>query len=283
MMPISREEFNRLPREEEIFPTMYTDIEIQKTQYMLWRRGCTAAYEYMFVKKIQPTVIGIETDTGRDMHAWMKEFFGRVDYTKLEKLRSFRSAYELFKPMLPTHPILYSYADNFIKFEAAEWERLSNLESPLTYWAPVERELEIRIPKVGFFHHIDRIDRLPTGGLIIIDYKPKIHPTSNREELLFYTIGMMASEKFAEPFTHIGCFGYVTGEAKSWEVKPQALRTVSRHVNEFRTFLHDVRQGKATFTKTESMACQWCWFNDICKPADEAKLIGGDEDASTLE
>jgi len=267
-LPISREEFLKLPKEWDFYPREFTDIVIRKSEYMSWR-NCPKAFEFQYIQGIKPE-IGIEAEIGREAHIWMHDFFDRVDFQELRKIRSFQSAYKLFKQMLPDQPILRSYCDNFIKFEAAEWERLCKTKDPLKYWVPVARELELHVDSVGFIHHVDRIDLLPSGGLIIIEYKPKIRTTAIREELSFYTIGVLASKKFDLPVTHIGCYGYATAEAKSWPVKSKMLHRVAKYVREMRLQIKAYREGKKdVFVKRPSMKCAWCWYNSICQPGGE--------------
>lgn len=268
-MPISRAEWSKLPTEREYYPTELTDIWVRKSGYMSWRR-CPYSFDLHFIQDIEPDVedVAVVAKVGISSHSWFAGFFDDVDYDALKRIRSYRSAYQLFKPMLPDHPILNSYCDNFIQFEASEWERISRSTSdPVKYWAPLWRELELEVPKVGFSHHIDRIDLLPSGSLIIIEYKPKVRPTSIREELSFYAIGVMASEMIEQPVSHVGCYGYATAEAKSWPIKPKMLHRVTKHVTDMRRDIKDHREGKPNmFPKKESMGCSWCWWNAACHP-----------------
>lgn len=235
--------------------TELNDIIIRKSQLAHWKI-CPRLYESIWILNM-PSQPGVEQQFGTMFHRFTAKFFSAVDYEKLQQCKTANETYDLFTSMLNSYPnVIWSWIDNFLRFEANRWEFIrGKAQDPLYWWKPVALELELQVPSIGLVHHVDRIDRVSTGTLINIEYKTDKwwYISKLRWELAFYNIGINASKHFDVPCTHIGAFN---PQLNRWFSEICTIRLRNATYRLIRQFRRSIETGD--FPPRPSQFCRYC-------------------------
>jgi len=184
------------------------NVRIRKSKFMDWI-NCPYMYEQMWLKGKERRE-SVEMELGRRFHKLSGEFFDHITYLDLVLVRTVPDAYRLFQSLqAETDYMMKEWMNNFYFWEAREWIRLREMypvNEAFIYWKPLTTELEINTDKAEY--HFDRIDLLPNGCAIDIEYKTGkyFRKASLRKELTFYNIGANKLNLFNLHHSHIGYF-----------------------------------------------------------------------------
>jgi len=227
---------------------------------------CPHLYELLYIKRL-PIVASIEMKIGKTFHEFAKNFFGVIDYDKLQKINTSEKAFELFTQTLECVPQLVEpLCLNFLHFEAKRWSTLKVwYEDPLRYFKPLATELYYEVsdivPGVDGYGHVDRIDVTSKNTLAVVEYKTtkKVHVPSLKRELTWYVLSLEKAGLFDKPFTHICCYNPRIDEEFSANVTRQLRQIVRRRLLQLKR-AHEIN----FFPRHESFLCRWCPALNIC-------------------
>ncbi len=127
--------------------------------------------------------------------------------------------------------------------------------------AAVEKSFNLKIEGIKFYGKIDRIDKLPSGGVEIIDYKtgtPKDQKFVDKDDqVAFYKIA--AEEALGMKVEKLTYYYLDSGDVVSTNRTSEELEEKKQEVAEIIT---KMRNGE--FDAKPGMQCSWCDFKDIC-------------------
>jgi hypothetical protein len=228
---------------------------IRKSMVMQWKR-CPKMYEDFWIKDIRaPSTV--EQEFGIGFHSQACRFFKELDYDQLTKCKTKEAAYDLFVDFLPEQPVVREWMQTFLWFEATLWERQLDLK----IWKPIATELELESDKLGFWMHIDRIDRMQSGYLIDIDYKTGkyMNLADLRFELTYYAMGINSTDFSSSLVTYGGCYNPTLKQSFVEEIKPRTVARVMKTVAKFRQ-----ANKKGVFPPKPQFLCRYCQGLEDC-------------------
>lgn len=235
-------------------------VKVRKSKWSLWLI-CPRLYEQRFLKN-RPMRNSVEMQYGRDFHSRAKEFFDEIDTGTLIHCNNAVHAFNLFKFFIPRRSsVIREWMRHFLWWEAKQWEKLFGDfgKEAITYWKPLATELHIEVD--GSTYHVDRIDRLPIGSLINIEYKTSkvLMKSKLRLELTWYNIGVNLSKKFNLPCKYIGYYNPQLDKFFSEPVKGYVKEDLKRLIEHFH-----LAHKENLFPCDKSDFCRYCSYLDDC-------------------
>lgn len=225
--------------------------------------ACPRQFAYRYVERVEgrdrpgPALV-----VGSAIHEALQLFFGLPveDRTPENLERALRHVW-------PAHRQDEAFAD-----QAEEAAAGRGAISVLRGWAeraeldaePLCREEWVRVRLGGqeWFGKVDRIDRRPDGGLVVIDYKtgrrainPSELPTRAAQ---IYTLAV--EEQLGEPVSEFRLDYLALGRTVSWEVDDAARAAAREELSARGSEI----QGRDSFPARPGRACDWCAFAEIC-------------------
>lgn len=209
---------------------------------------CPRKLQYLLENiPFEPTV---SMQIGTIFHEFARWFFEKVDPSVADPKFEFR---KLIPTTLP--PVVRVLCENFVDWEAERLLRMRR-EGTARYWKPIGLEVELRNEAEQLEGTIDRIDELPDGTVVIVEYKTgKPVISSVRRELAIYAL-------LAKPFypvSRVAMFNPNKKFAFVQKIDDRMLRKARRYVLAVRRAI-ELRQ----FPKNEDFWCITCPWLSIC-------------------
>ena len=131
----------------------------------------------------------------------------------------------------------------------------------------VEREIQAQVtPGLLLVGRIDRVDRLPGGGLHVIDYKTGIPPEEpDWLQLELYALALSLRVR-REPVVRVSYLFLGTHCQESKDISPGDLRQARW---ELMSVARKIKRAKA-FSPSPGPWCSFCEFTSICRAAKPA-------------
>jgi DNA helicase-2/ATP-dependent DNA helicase PcrA len=228
----------------------YTQVNTYKT--------CPLKYKYSYVLNI-PQAPNHALSFGSTIHDTLKDFhtallFDEVSYKQLEDMyeKNWQPVGYLSKEHRQTQ---FEKGKELLK----EYYKKVKEEKPKPIG--IEKGFNVFIGGIKFFGRIDRIDKLPDGGVEIIDYKtgqPKDQKAVDKDDqVTFYAIGVKEALGY-EP-KMMSLYFVETGEKVS---TTRTTAQLSKAKEEVAKIVGEIKS--ADFKATPGMHCSWCAYKNIC-------------------
>lgn len=270
-----------------------------------------AKHRWQALELEQPAIGLNAADRGALLHALMENLWAalvsRQELTKLSEAQRGKTIGQAVAKTVSAwcnrHPGVLEG-----RFRALEEKRLAALA---TEWLAIEAERSdfstdsteldqtLTIGGLQLHTRLDRIDRLPDGSRMVIDYKTgKVSAADwlgerpDAPQLPFYALAnrdQLAGVLFARltrgESAYLGVTrdaGIVPGVAdfESWKLRPEDCDSFDALLDNWQTTLAslaaDYRQGKAPVDPKNDNSCKYCHLKVLCRINEQS--IGGDED-----
>lgn len=192
----------------------------------------------------------VSMQIGDLFHRFAKEFF---EFAEAEAVDPERQFLALIPQEYP--PVVRRLCETFVRWEAQRLLRMRR-EGTAKFWKPVAREIYLENTAEGIAGTIDRVDELPDGSVIIIEYKtgsPRI--ATVRRELGFYAL--LAQPYF--PVSMVGMFNPDKPLVFTQRVDNSMLQRTRRYVLQIRQAI-ELRN----FPRHSGDWCTFCPFLSDC-------------------
>jgi len=229
----------------------YSKIETYKT--------CPLKYKYQHVLNI-PTPPSPALSFGNTIHQTLYEYHQKLIYGQEVALKELLKIYEK-----NWQPVGYLDKDHRnLRFEDGkkllEKYYEDNKDKKIKHVA-LEGWVKNKIGGILFTGKVDRIDKLPRGGVEIIDYKTGETKTQKEvdtdSQVTFYTIGVKDSMKL-DP-KKLTYYFLESGEKISTTRTKEQIEDTKKEVTEI---IKEMKKG--TFEPKSGMHCNWCDYKEIC-------------------
>lgn len=228
----------------------------------LW---CPLKFKYQVIDRI-PMNSNVVMMIGTMFHDFADDFFKRMDYDKLAMIEEYVPAYRLMMGYIPNDtPILVRpFCETFVEFEARRWEHAFDMfqEEAIEFYQPIDTENKLRSGVEKLSGIIDRVDRLLTGGLVVIEYKTgqSFREDDLRRELAFYTILLTVTNYYDEDeITHWAVYNPRLKKILFEEIKPGVISITWRRIRQLRRAIEN-----EDFPARPGFGCFYCGYADIC-------------------
>ncbi len=181
-----------------------------------------------------------------------------LDRVAAEVTRALALPPEEFLPFEAGWPQLREgYLAALAKFEAENGARFQSGET----------DHEVSLGTVRLFGRIDRIDRLPDGGRMVMDYKTEAHASLQARvklpledtQLAFYA-ALLEDDALRAAYVHVG----ERGETK-WVEQPEVLAARDALVQGVMDDLRRIGEGAPLQALGEGQACEYCAARGLCR------------------
>ena len=229
---------------------------------------CGRQFRFKYVDELESDVESEARTDGINFHEYMEEYYEHVGDKPTEE-----EAVELAMEMFDEYEQA-KYRDwikHWHNWNVGIHERFGQ-----EHWKPVERELWIEVEPEGDLptkyidvphwegdvHHgyIDALWWNPNKEhYVAIDYKSKAKDGSRiKGQTTYYTKVLLELwEQLDEPVGRAGCYGYKTGNFKTWSVHWKSIKALRRKVDSLRA----LEDG---FEPEFGMHCEWCDYQEEC-------------------
>lgn len=233
--------------------------------------ACPRQFAYHYVERAEgrdrpgPALV-----VGSAIHAALQLFFGLAGENRTPE-----NLERALRHVWPAHRQDAAFADRAEEAAAGRgaitmlrtWAERADLDAK-----PLHREewVRVRLSEQEWFGKVDRIDRRPDGGLVVIDYKTGRRAISARElptrAAQIYTLAV--EEQLGEPVSEFRLDYLALGRAVSWQVD-EASRARAR---EELTALGSEIKGRESFPARPGRVCDWCAYAEICPDRGRTRL-----------
>jgi len=231
--------------------------------------NCPLHFKYKYVFGL-PEATNHYAQRGIEVHDVLNKFFD-YDFRQINSETPKNEFETIVKNLAGENYEKYQkYYDNFVMFEVPQWDNTKKDESIM----PMYREVKIEIN--GLSGIIDRVDKLPNGEYIVIDYKTEQIKIKNEEkalkkfdlELAMYAV--MANQYLKLDVQKVGVLCLDDGRLLTKEI-------TEKEITEAFTIIDYVKRQveNKCFDKPEKPDCYFCGFKTACK--------GGKVDVGTNE
>ena len=143
----------------------------------------------------------------------------------------------------------------------------TNLEDPRTV-APLERELKLTedLGEIVVRGILDRMDRRPDGGLVIIDYKTGSAPPERFALPAFFALkiyALLVQRQTGRTPVELRLMYLGNSTVYSIEVDRNTIEAIERQILALATTIRAAVE-EDNFPPKPSALCRWCAFQDLC-------------------
>lgn len=223
---------------------------------------CPLSYKYSYVLNI-PTAPNGSLNFGIAIHETLFEYHSKKS---MGRNMSLEELLQIYKNKWV--PLGYMDQDHQnLRFESGEKllkEYYSKHSSENIKHLGLEKWFNIKIGADKFIGKIDRIDRLPSGNVELVDYKTgsakEQTDIDKDEQLAFYTMG--AQEALGLKVEQLSYYYLEDGIKLSTTRTQEQLEKIREKAKEI---IKEMKKG--SFEAKPGMHCMWCDYRDICPSA----------------
>lgn len=223
---------------------------------------CPLSFKYAYVLNI-PTPDNASLSFGIAIHETLFDYHSKKSMGKNISLEDLLNVYK--NKWIPLGYLEQEHEK--LRFESGEkllTEYFNKHKDENIKHLGLEKWFNIKIGKEKFIGKIDRIDKLPSGGVEIVDYKTgsakEQGDIDKDEQLAFYTIG--AQEALGLKVEKLSYY-YLEDGIKLSTTRTQEQLEKTREKTE--EVVNEMKKGK--FEPKSGMHCMWCDYRDICPAA----------------
>jgi len=221
---------------------------LSKSGYQLYKR-CPKQYYFRYIKKL-PGTSSIAMSAGTEFHDAAEAFM--KDLIKTKAVPNFEFMPE-FKFERNVDPWLH-----FMANEKWRWENVKD-----TFY-PVMLEDFITNDELLIRGIVDRVDIMPNGEIIVIDYKTG-NSKAKSTEYYFYKLLLDKSGKFDKPVRYGALFYVTQNKIDQKKLSDKRAENLLVKINEVRA---KIDAGEFPEKKSE-FTCKWCSYAKECMEAGE--------------
>jgi len=227
--------------------------------------NCPYAFYVKYVTKWKPEVMSPELKKGIEIHDEIDKAV-KLSTISDEFIKHIRTS-ELYKTWK-------NHFDNVSKFQ--EW-------TPL----PIGHELNLEDPNINFGGIIDRVQKMPNGDVILLDYK-----TGKEHDLKYYLFELSAYahlyniEYEAEPITHIGIFFTDTGIINTCKLNEDLINSALEEIkNKYEEINSKIDLGIEEFPKKKGILCRYCDLakHSLCEGLNKTLVVKNEQIGDEME
>lgn len=242
---------------------------LTKTRLMTYER-CPQYYKLTMIDNL-PIEQNIYMSQGEEFHHSAAEFYDLVSLTKLTLATTFDEVerhlvgiVDQFKVSSTVQEWLVNYAQ---KEAVRFWTYCKKTKDPVKYFMPLTREAlyESQVYKVNnvlvkLKGIIDRVDLLPSGKVLLIDYKRHIgNLTVFRKEVGYYQQMFNHVRDNSYSASHVGGYSCTDNTWHIMQLYPSTFRALTQSIERF-----VVDEVERRFEPKVSDICVYCEMASTC-------------------
>lgn len=235
-------------------PFNWDDIPLSKSSVLGYKQ-CPYRFYQQYVKQV-PFEKTPALARGIDFHKRVHRLYDYLDKDLVESGEA--NIQQMMEDLLPDDPL-------FKKFAILEAERYEELKKVgrCDLFFPLHRELYLKNMDLMFSGTVDRVDKLPDGTYVVLDYKTgkfrKYNMSSYRFELLGYKMLVDSNKLLDKPITR-GCIMFPEIPLFKWfDFRVSLPKTWFKTLNTTRE-----RIRNRMFQKNITILCDWCSYAKDC-------------------
>jgi putative RecB family exonuclease len=233
---------------------------------------CPKAYHYYYVRKLRWGQLSAGHSLGGSLHRALQAFHGAGTSQDVSDLiAGFQSAWTTAGYRDPAEESDHFAAGEEMLRSYFEEAQRSGRE---TLW--VERTVSWEYSRYVLFGKIDRLDRLPTGELEIVDYKSgrrEVREEEVRESLALALYQLVVARKYPDETVSAAIYSLRSGSAASVLRAPGELDELEE---DFASIAERIL-GETLYAPTPGPHCAACAFQRICPASTTRRSPGGSE------
>lgn len=219
---------------------------------------CPQQYKVSMMDNV-PREPSVYMNQGTAFHKCVGTFYDNINMTELMRCNLYKDIVQIMLKAVTSYKVSSTIQEWLVNFATQEatrfWTYCRETNDPIRYFIPLTREsmyetesMRIKGIDVKFKGVIDRIDVLPNGKVLLLDYKRNIRDlTVFRKEMAYYWRLYEGARLNPYIASHVGGYGCLTDQWYVMELTDRTFyaldRAVDRFINSTKSGVYEPRIG----------------------------------------